>query len=134
MTQRDTFPFEPDKRVILSFLAGRARERKSDWLAYAQGRLTLNNGATVAWYAPDGSLQAKLANNTVNAYSRHVVNYIMVALGEPAKAVLHQYNTSNTLGLPQVQYFFDGSPIEVDQPFVLVGPVGMMAYRAALKS
>ncbi len=139
-SSRDLFPRHDDRVVIQAFLTGRPRTRHatpSASIAIDHTSLVFTNGGTVvAWYDTAGALCAKLSPNANRAYSVLAINQIMVELGQPEKTIVREivFDEESPVHNPsRVRHFFDGTPIATDQPFVLAGPVGVLAYRASLK-
>lgn len=143
---RNRFPYPPDQEVILAFMRGTSCEA-SDWLssdgqhlefspsapndvldanaaAEMQGRQGKLPNATVAFYAPDGTMMAQLGSDIVSGYSVHVVNHIATIIG------LTGVRIERDGVMPK--FFIDGAFVKPGQPFVLIGPLGIRAWRAAL--
>lgn len=135
---REAFPFASDRDVILAFLAqGRHGPRKSDWLDWSGKVLKFSDGVTVAWFGPDGSLQAKIAPGIGATYSMRTVNYIMDELGDAESRVTREgpsVFTSPPDPAGGTRWFFGSQPVAPDEPFTLAGPVGLLAYRAETKA
>jgi hypothetical protein len=150
---RDVFPRINDRRLIRAFLAGRPLllcthpEQYADieYLGFGAASDTSAviriDGCTVAWFDTAGALTGMIAPGAATAFSLRALNFIMATLGQPEQQVTRDVDPYSYYQDPptgrEVQgrvfrYFFDGSPIQAGQPFVMAGPVGVLAYRASL--
>lgn len=138
---RDTFPFEAGRAVIRAFMMGRrsyAHHADSN-VIISKGFLGVwigvkSNPSTVAWFAPDGSLQAKLSPHLMTSYSLRVINEIAMILDPSNPLTVTRETRPTSTGKPEALYFFEGSPVGIDQPFTIAGPLGMSAFRATTKT
>jgi hypothetical protein len=138
-TTRDVFPRLDDRVVIRGFLSGKRvrRDTPNAIVTDLNNILVFKDGGTIAWYDTSGALCAKLAQGgRERPQSRLAINFIMDQMGGVGGPVRHVEREgvpdAAAVGLNQQRYFFDGAPVGVDQPIVLVGPLGVIAYRAAL--
>lgn len=135
--QRDVFPRHDDRVVITAFLAGKKPKHPTptSMLVIKGTMLQFGGGQTVAWFDEAGNLNAKLATGSHTSYSLLAINHIMAELGQPDKRVVRdEFQFQNYTSRESVRYIFDGAEIAIDAPFTLAGPVGVLAYRASVKS
>ncbi len=135
--------------VIQAFLAG--HENLSTLgdeacVEIVSGKLTVGllptEGFTVAWFTHDSGLVAKLAHGFAMNYSMRVINAILRELQpdrmsrrvEQSTASIEYTGDALADWERRVIFHFDGAEIQQDVPFNLIGPVGVAAYRASLKS
>lgn len=149
---REVFPFQADREVIEHFLSGKRlpndiAQRSAlacgkgalSYLAYGQRAL----GTSIAFYAPDGTLQGKLNAGFEFFAQVRAIHYMLDRLEDPRRltredhpewveATLEDGTTvvQSEAGTPRWQHFFDGAEIELDVPFVIAGALTMAAYRA----
>ncbi len=141
---REVFPFPADMDVIRAFLLGIENymaQSSDNIVRMVRGNLVIGAlgsvTSTVAWFAPDGSLEAKVPNGFATSYAMHVINAIMRELqpaGVPKQVVMEALTFEKTPGKWRIyRFFFDGAEVRQNVPFTLAGRVGVLAYRATAK-
>ena len=143
--KRDTFPYADDLAVVDAFLRGRPLDQNSASLIASTGKMLHwpLNKTTVAW-VEGGTLNGKLLNGPMYNPGLHILHAVIDRLGMPGQRFTREmyspevptFDPNGKVPVParMMRYFFDGSPIQIDQPVVLCGPVGLLAYRAGLKA
>lgn len=156
---RTTFPYDDDREVVAHFLAGKRAGRMSadsplkarnGTLAWNGGVVTTASpGTTVAWFNPtDNALMGKLLSGPAYHPGVLLIHAITDALGAPEMRVTRELEPleiragarrdAPALGFsPDAErhrFFFAGNPVQIDQPFLLAGPMAITAYRAAMKA
>lgn len=149
---RATFPYPEDREVIAHFLAGRPMRGKTQPSAGGVSRMNdsiMVGSVTVAWFNPsDGALMGKLLAGADYHPGVLLVHAVTDMLGaselrvtresEPLEIRAGARRDASVIGLsPDAErhrFFFAGAPVQIDQPFLICGPMGVRAYRAALKA
>ena len=141
MAEREVFPFADDRALIAEFLRGSKTLTNTDWLVTTHtGALGTTGGTTIAWFDTAGALTVKLVDGMGYNTVVRVIHEICAQLGikdvrvereqcdetEPGENGGIQYKRVFT-------YYIDGVPVTLDQAVVLVGPMGMAAWRESVK-
>ena len=144
MAEREVFPFEDDRELISRWLRGDARHfaGSTDWLSVTNQQLGLAGFATkVAWFDSAGALTVKLAGGAHYGSVVRVIHEICAQLGikdvRVERSIVDEMvpdpTTGGTRYMREFTYWIDGVPVTLDQAHVLVGPMGMMAWRESVK-
>lgn len=133
-SSRTVFPLEADRVVIRGFLSGRKIYINREATIHTHGGKLYTSdprkgGSSIAWYDTAGALYASIPRTRDALPAMRVINAIMEITGQPDRLVTRERHDLN----PTIAYFFDGSPVMLGEPFVLMGNLGVLAYRAALK-
>lgn len=135
MSERERFPFLPDREVIDAWLSGAmARENQEAWITLMGGTLTINQGPGFAWFDTAGALVFALPGGPALDQARLVLAYIVKQLGMPEATITREVrDEADPDGRLQRQllYFIDGMPVRPGAPTVLCGPMTIQAYRAS---
>ena len=153
---RSTFPYADDREVVAHFLSGARKPRGSTMspleardgaLRWDANRATVGSGASVAWFNPtDGALMGKLLAGADHHPGVVLIHAVAHALGAPEMRVTREsspleiraggHKSAPVIGISpdarRHRFFFAGTPVQLDQPFLIVGPMAVAAYRAAL--
>ena len=137
---RDVFPHEDDRRVIRDFLRGEQHPLNNSWLLSTAGGLTYNH-SSCAFFDTAGALLGKLAPGINLATNMRIIDEISKQLGMGTTVVREWQDefvptgsgVAGTTYVRHFNYFFDGNPVQVDQPFVIMGALGMSAWRECNK-
>jgi hypothetical protein len=134
MAEREVFPFEADRALIAAWLRRDYSLPQTDWLTSTASGL-FHNGVTVAWFDTAGALtvsvpagQAFLTSARVIAEIAKQVGTTVVISRERFDDFVHDPATGGSVHIP-FNYFIDDQPYELGSPFVLVGALGMQAWR-----
>lgn len=155
---RSTFPYDDDCEVVAHFLLGLRRKRDSAASPLSVRDNTLRwdvgtevarvGGVNVAWFNPtDNALMGKLLSGAGYHPGVLLIHAITDMLGAPEMRVLREsepleIRTGARRDAPVIgfspsrerhRFFFAGTPVHIDQPFLIVGPTVITAYRAANK-
>jgi hypothetical protein len=139
---RQVFPFSSDRAVVRQFLRGKRVKPASP--PGVDTNLIIKNGNILAWTdlnvawiaAGDGSLYTKLLGGSSYYSSMRLIHFMLNELGQPDRRIEREENPSwdpaGDISLaPRWLYFIDGSPVDIDDPILIVGPLGLAAYRAS---
>lgn len=132
---RDVFPHEDDRAIIRRFLLGAKRIMlQTDYLMLNEGRLVLchvPSGSTIAWYDTAGALTVQFSGGLGYPTAVRAVHDMCKQLGMPEVQVTRERRTNDTIhpGWEMVT-FVDGQEVKLGQPYVLLGGLGMQAWRA----
>jgi hypothetical protein len=137
---RELFPYQADRALIRAFLRGkRLKLDTAGWesnLSIKNGNILAYGGTVnLAWIAQgDGALYAKLLNDVAYHHSVRLIHFLLDELGQPERRIVREDNmpagTGTDDGKLRWSYFIDGSPVGIDDPILIVGPLGLAAYRA----
>lgn len=132
---RDVFPHETDRAVINYFLRGRKRlSLKTGYLFINEGRLVLDAGVggTLAWFDTAGALAVRVLDGIGYDYSRMAINEMAKQLGIPERELTRERHYEDGIAANgwSFKYFMDGAEIQLNDPIVLVGALGMKAWQA----
>ena len=134
---RSTFPYDDDRAVILGFLRGERHGQSGDSTLTVQAGTLQFDKQAVAWFNPtDNALMGKLLKGAAHHPGVLLLHAIADALGAPELRVARDVDKDwfgKSAGRP-IHHFFAGSAVQIDQPFLIVGPMAITAYRAALKA
>lgn len=132
---RDLYPFKPERTVIRQFLAGEKVERgalsEDTSLRISKGVLSGGEGTRLLWYDSADALTT-VVNGPV---TKHIANYVLEQMGMEERITVEVKEpeeplpTKGASSVRRVRYFFGGVPAD-EAPFVLVGPMTLMAWRA----
>jgi hypothetical protein len=137
---RELFPYQADRALIRAFLRGkRLKLDTAGWesnLSIKNGNILAYGGTVnLAWIAQgDGALYAKLLNDAAYHHSVRLIHFLLDELGQPDRRIVRE-----DAPLPEGKhapimrnwaYFIDGAPVGIDDPILIVGPLGLAAYRA----
>lgn len=130
---RDIFPFEADREIIAHFLAGK-HKKSSAHLTITDGTLALSmssvgNPVVVAWYDTAGALCSRIPSGYDSMYTAAVVEEILGQLGMDRRMLVRDVVMEQAAANRHFAWFFDGAPVNIDQPFVICGPLGARAHR-----
>lgn len=151
---RSTFPYPEDREVVAHFLAGIRKacqspvsplEARAGMLTWAGRTETAASvGPTVAWFNPsDNSLMGKLNAGAHYHPGVLLIHAITDALGAPELRVTRESEPLEikagargpVIGVSKTaerhRFFFAGTSVQIDQPFLITGPMAITAYRAA---
>lgn len=128
---RETFPFEDDRLLVWKFLVG-GLSPPTDWLKIENGRLhTATNSHAVAWFDTAGALVVQMPVGYQTPMSMRLINTIAEFIGTPHR-VEQEVHALDETG-PDVRYYIDGQQLQFNAPHVLVGALGMRAWRESMK-
>jgi hypothetical protein len=133
MAEREVFPFADDRMVIDAFLRNE-HPMRSDYLDAGGGKLRFNS-LHIAWFDTAGALVVSLPTGLEYLSSARVVAEIAKQVGTTVvitRQRLDEFVPDPTTGgskLQVFQYFIDDQPYELGSPYVLVGSLGMQAWR-----
>ncbi len=130
---RDVFPHAEDRRIIAKFLVSRgdtaikaSRSRiTTPYLCSSFYGIAFVDGRDVLRIAPnDRALYAIISIGHHAPMSVRVINHALELLGVDARI-----EVSGRLGTTRT---FDSHPIVTGEPFLILGPLGLEAYRASV--
>jgi len=129
--ERHLFPYNDDQLVIAAFLAGRKIYiNKLANLTTHGGVLKLSD-AKIAWFdETSGSLVAVLPTGPSTQYSRRVIEHITRAI-DPLTSAPRIITRERRDGQSSA-WFFGDQLTHIGEPFIVCGPLGVLAYRAGL--
>lgn len=137
---RELFPYKHDRATVRAFLRGKRPPKipAEMWvtnLTIKPGNI-LNYAGTVnlAWIAAgDGSLYAKLLPDAAYHHSVRLIHFLLGELGQPDRRIVResQGNETPVDSINRWAHFIDGAPVGIDDPILIVGPLGLAAYRAS---
>lgn len=133
---RDVFPYPEDRELIEYFLRGKARTPdNTDSLVLFEGRLSIKGAAgapTIAWFDTAGALTVQLTHDLNCYWCYRVINEIRRQMGIEDRVITRE--EKDQVGwIDRFNTFIDGAPIQLNQPIVLVGPLGVLAWREGIK-
>jgi hypothetical protein len=134
---REVFPYESDKDIINCFLRG-----KQNYGADASHYLLLHKGLlhqkihdgqhAMAWFDTAGALYVRLQRGLGYDFSVHTIREMCKQLGLTDREIVRERTME-----PRVhnffKYFIGGDQVRLDEPYVLVGALGMAAWRVSNK-
>ena len=140
MSEREVFPFADDRELISRWLRDEPAGN-TDWLTAHNKQLGLTGGVTVAWFDTAGALTVKLEGGAHYGSVVRVIHEICVQMGikdvRVERSIVDEMvpdpTTGGTRYMREFTYWIDGVPVTLDQAHVLVGPMGMMAWRESVK-
>ena len=122
MSERDIFPHEQDRLTIKAFLAGVHHHHDDAFIQITPSTLVIDRTLQVLWIAPtDRALYATVPNGMRLATAVRAINYALELLDIPER-----------IDLGDRPLHFAGDRIAPGQPFLIVGPLGLEAHRAAV--
>lgn len=130
---RELFPFEPDRDVIRSFLAGdgalKTRSAAIDTSLYIDKRMLVGGGSDFKFLWFDSA--DALTTVVEGPIHKHIANYVLEQVGasERITVEVHDVIGEDENNKHRVRYYFGSVPAD-EAPFVLVGPMTLMAWRA----
>lgn len=128
---RELYPYEPDRKVIDAFLAGKNGSDPGSSLVGSKEAL-VSYEARHLWYDSADALTTVVDG----PITKHIANYVLEQVGASERITVEvneteeQWGGSRPMMHHRVRYFFGGVPAD-EAPFVLVGPMTLMAWRAA---
>ncbi len=136
---RETFPYSMDRKLIRDFLRRDATARAStDHVAMAStpdglALRLVDSGSTVAWFAPDGTLQCMVSSAFDGLSTMRLINYICETLGlaDRVEMITGRALVFTSPPTPRELFQWQGYDLRPGQPFVVTGPLTIQAWRAA---
>lgn len=127
---RELYPYPPEREVIRAFLGGDGTLRTpiSDTSLYVtKGALMCDGGMRCLWYDSADAVTTVVEG----PIAKHIANYVLEQMGveERITVEVDENAEKNHTNKHRVRYFFGGVPAD-EAPFVLVGPMTLMAWRA----
>lgn len=123
---RELYPYEPDRKVIQAFLGGENGSDQGSSLSSFKGTLA-NQEARYLWFDSADALTTVVEG----PIAKHIANYVLEQVGasERITVEVHDEMCEDEKKHHRVRYFFGGVPAD-EAPFVLVGPMTLMAWRS----
>lgn len=124
---RSVFPYPEDMEVIHAFLAGKSLQHNSDSRVLSSGGTLKLDDVVVASYDSAGALQVMLSGPWPHS-SQRVMNVLAELLGVTDCAFRYERTDEGAL-----IWLAGDRVVGQGEPFVMLGGLGVAAYRAALK-
>lgn len=128
---RPAFPFLDDRRVIEAWLHGRSAPRSEHLMVTEKHHLLYMSGDDSVQALglfiseTDRSLQAILQSGALAIHAYRVIDFITRLMDLPDTLIMARVGP-----VSEPQWQFAGSIVTPGQPFVIAGPITMMAFRA----
>lgn len=128
---RDVFPYEDDRNAITAFMAGREQKGLGSDIT-STGKMLYMGSLVVAYYDTGGAMASNIGLNAQDLYVMRVINEILRQAGDQTRVTREALvEPTPSLGLTRtIKWFLGDEPIELGAPFVIMGPMSVMAYRA----
>jgi hypothetical protein len=138
MATRERYPFPDDKKVITAFMMGTKNWGETAYETSVDKRTLKVQGTVAAYYDTAGTLVAAIHSEAFSVlYVQHAVNEILSQLGSEDRLVRETSGTPGqhgTTGTHAITWRLGDEPITQGVPFVICGPLGIQAWRAARKA
>ena len=144
---RDVFPFGDDLDVLKGYLAGvhhrvsRIDPRMRWMLQPRVNDLFYGESVVLSTSPTDGALFGLMLQGPHYGPGVRLIHMVGALMGFAHKQITREERWIEGASHPDLDrlemshrellYFYDGEPVVAHQPFLLCGPVGMLAYRAA---
>lgn len=129
---RDLYPYEADRVMIRAFLSGGAITPVSlhgDTSLYIDKNVLMGrDSARYLWFDSADALTTVVEG----PIAKHIANYVLEQVGATERVTVEvdEEHPKTGINKHRVRYFFGGVPAD-EAPFVLVGPMTLMAWRAS---
>lgn len=138
---RDVFPRADDRAAIAAFLDGTLEgEVLTETLVVIPRFVAIGGLGSTLWFDTAGALVAQLP--VAGLFQRTAVRLIDAVceiLDAPDRKLVQEVHENEAVAIENpgrfvVRYSANGEIVPYGQPFVLMGPLGMHAYRASRKN
>lgn len=128
MVPRELYPYEPERQMIRAFLGGKSPAHTHDSNLYIEANVLMGDGARYLWFDSADAITT-VVDGPIH---KHIANYVLEQMGVEERITVEVNEEPIKEGRDnrRVRYFFGGVPAD-EAPFVLVGPMTLMAWRAA---